>query len=221
MSEMTVSPLAPEPVNPDYAPLVDALADRGYVVLDHWLSPDLVNALREELQSLSDSALTPAAIGRGSVQHIESSIRRDRTRWLNGGSAPQQQFLTLLERLRLEINRTLFMGLFEVEAHYAWYPPGAFYARHYDAFAGGDSNRVLSCVFYLNNEWQAADGGELVICDRADRELCRVPPEAGRAVMFLSEQFPHEVLPARRDRYSIAAWYRVNSSHAQRVDPPR
>jgi SM-20-related protein len=37
----------------------------------------------------------------------------------------------------------------------------------------------------------------------------------------LSEDHLHEVLPTQRDRYSIAGWYRVNSSNANRVDPPK
>lgn len=34
----------------------------------------------------------------------------------------------------------------------------------------------------------------------------------GTLVVFLSEEFEHEVLPAKRDRYSIAGWFRVNPS---------
>ncbi|MET0091118.1 MAG: hypothetical protein ABW068_14070, partial [Candidatus Thiodiazotropha sp.] len=36
-----------------------------------------------------------------------------------------------------------------------------------------------------------------------------------------SERFPHEVLPAQRDRYSIAGWYRVINNQQGRIDPPR
>lgn len=39
-------------------------------------------------------------------------------------------------------------------------------------------------------------------------------------MLFLSEEFPHEVLPASRERYSIAGWFRVNGNGAGRVDPP-
>ena len=34
-------------------------------------------------------------------------------------------------------------------------------------------------------------------------------------------EFPHEVLPAMRDRYAIAGWFRLNSSIANNIDPPR
>jgi SM-20-related protein len=81
---------------------------------------------------------------------------------------------------------------------------------------------VLSVVVYLNSDWAADDGGELVLYkDAEDRERLRVTPLAGTLVVFLSEDFPHEVLPAKRDRFSIAGWYRVNASSSDTLDPPR
>jgi SM-20-related protein len=49
----------------------------------------------------------------------------------------------------------------------------------------------------------------------------RVVPLHGTVVVFLSEEFPHEVLPAHRDRHSIAGWFRVNASIGNAIDPPR
>ncbi|WP_255856521.1 2OG-Fe(II) oxygenase [Marinobacterium rhizophilum] len=49
----------------------------------------------------------------------------------------------------------------------------------------------------------------------------RVEPCYGTLVVFLSDRFPHEVLPARRQRLSLAGWYRVNNSLGGIVDPPR
>ena len=81
---------------------------------------------------------------------------------------------------------------------------------------------MVSTVVYLNQNWGAEDGGELVLYrDDADQEGIKVTPLMGTIVVFLSEEFPHEVLPANRDRFSIAGWYRVNGSTAARVDPPR
>ncbi|HDX9011350.1 TPA: 2OG-Fe(II) oxygenase, partial [Aeromonas dhakensis] len=51
--------------------------------------------------------------------------------------------------------------------------------------------------------------------------LMDVSPRGGRLVLFLSEEFPHEVLPANQERYSIAGWFRVNGSGNGRLDPPR
>jgi SM-20-related protein len=40
----------------------------------------------------------------------------------------------------------------------------------------------------------------------------RVLPNYGKIVIFISDQFPHEVLAAERDRYSIAGWFRTDRS---------
>jgi SM-20-related protein len=57
--------------------------------------------------------------------------------------------------------------------------------------------------------------------DEFDAQGLKVIPALGTLAIFLSEEFPHEVLPTHRDRYSIAGWYRINASSADRVDPPR
>ncbi|MFW5816629.1 MAG: 2OG-Fe(II) oxygenase [Wenzhouxiangella sp.] len=119
------------------------------------------------------------------------------------------------------LNRRLFLGLFEFEAHYAHYPAGAFYRRHVDSFQGA-ANRVVSLVAYLNADWRDDDGGELVLYEAAGRtRLATLAPRAGRVVLFMSEELPHEVLPARRERLSIAGWFRLNASIAGQIDPPR
>ena len=99
------------------------------------------------------------------------------------------------------------LGLTRFESHFAHYSPGSFYRRHLDAFKG-DSNRTLSVVFYLNPEWQPHHGGELVLYDNAGLELGRFPPTQGALAVYLSEEFPHEVLRTESDRYSIAGWFR-------------
>ena len=35
-----------------------------------------------------------------------------------------------------------------------------------------------------------------------------MPPAAGTLVVFMSGDFPHEVLPASRERLSLTGWYR-------------
>jgi SM-20-related protein len=116
-------------------------------------------------------------------------------------------FLERLDTLRVALNRRLFLGLGEVEAHYAAYPPGGGYARHRDRFRDSDA-RVVSLVTYLNEDWNADDGGALRLY--FDEEGCdagvEVAPSRG-SVCFLSE-LEHEVLPARCERMSIAAWFR-------------
>jgi len=107
--------------------------------------------------------------------------------------------------LRAALNQKLLLGLESYEAHLAVYPPGAFYARHRDHFAGTTS-RVLTTTLYLNEDWDAEDGGEIRLF-LPDRELV-LPPLGGRLLFFLAQEIEHEVLPARRERWSWTGWYR-------------
>lgn len=122
---------------------------------------------------------------------------------------PVQHYLMQMESIQRAVNREFFLGLFEYEAHFACYEKGAFYKKHLDAFKENVTRR-LTTVLYLNDEWTPQDGGELVIYDLDDNQLATVAPQGGRLVVFLSEQFPHEVLPTHKERISIAGWFRVN-----------
>lgn len=191
---------------------INALADTGWAVTHALVSPELAVQLRREAIDLHENGyLSRAGVGRAEDHALLSSIRRDKTKWLSRESAVQAAYLDVMEEVRLAVNSSLFMGLFSYEAHFAAYEPGAFYKRHMDAFKGA-RNRVLSSVFYLNEDWLVEDGGALAIyADETSTEIADlVVPELGTLVLFLSEDIPHEVLPANRDRYSIAGWFRVN-----------
>ena len=134
-------------------------------------------------------------------------IRGDSTCWLTEPLFDaERRLLDDLERLRLHLNREAFLGLVEHELHYAWYPPGAGYARHVDQLRGRDLRR-LSLIVYLNENWTPRAGGELRLFD--DREGCRdIEPVAGRFVCFLTEGREHAVLSTQADRLSITGWFR-------------
>ncbi len=191
---------------------INQLADTGWVVTRTVVPPELSRALRVEAETLhSEAMLERAGIGRAGDHAIKSEIRRDKTRWLSRDEEIQARYLDVMETVRLAVNEALYLGLFSYEAHFAVYEPGAFYKRHMDSFKGA-RNRVLSTVFYLNENWNESDGGALAIFDREDAKdaVELVLRELGTLVIFLSEDIPHEVLPAMRDRYSIAGWFRVN-----------
>ncbi len=173
--------------------------------------------LLERARTISD--YVPAGIGRGDNYRGDVRVRSDRVHWLESEHPADVEWLALMEELRQAINRRLFLGLFEFEAHYACYPPGSCYKRHVDAFRG-QGNRVLSVVFYLNPSWQPADGGELVLYTGEDPGGLWLMPHGGTLAVFLSEDFDHEVLPAVRTRYSIAGWFRVNATTGEILDPP-
>jgi SM-20-related protein len=190
--------------------IIDGLIRDGFAVEPGWLSSTLVTALRREVRRRDQRGeFTEAAIGRGSVHHQNERIRRDRTLWLDGGTLAQLRLLEEFEALRLDINRQLYLGLFDLEAHFALYPPGGFYRRHLDAFRG-DNPRVVSVVLYLNPRWRQEHGGCLRLWSAPDAvsPVLDVPPRAGTLVCFLSERIPHEVLAAHADRISIAGWFR-------------
>lgn len=206
--------------------LFDAIAsdlrNTGYSIQAHALSPGISSRLRQEAQAAqAGRTLKAAGIGRHTGFTSNAAIRRDEIAWIEGETEIQKQWLNWCSHLQLHMNRQLMLGLFSFESHYAHYAPGAFYKKHVDAFKG-QANRMLSVVAYLNPNWNTENGGELVIYSehQANQEVVRVSPQEGTVVVFLSEEFPHEVLPAKVDRYSIAGWYRLNTSTGQRVDPP-
>jgi SM-20-related protein len=205
-----------------FARIAAAIEQQGYLVLDGALPPDLVDRLFLRLSQFDDEQLDRAGIGREDERRLNRFVRTDETRWLEPGDPVDGGFLAWMEQLRLGINRRLFLGLFDYEAHYARYAPGAFYRRHRDAFADGTSNRVLSTVLYLNPGWGVDDGGEMMLYADDDLSLLQtVRPTYGRLAVFLSERFPHEVLPAGRTRLSIAGWFRLNPSSSALADPDR
>lgn len=213
---------------PELTPIADAarfdaiaagLAARGYAIVDNALPAALTDALFIHFKSLAPDDFHSAGIGRQRDHQFNRFVRNDAISWLDGSHAASRDYLAWMEALRLALNRRLFLGLFDFECHYAWYARGSFYRKHYDAFKGR-SRRVVSTVFYLNPTWSPAYGGELVMYNAQDRKLEHVIPCYGRLVVFLSEQFAHEVLPVNKPRYSIAGWFRLNNSIGGRIDPP-
>ncbi|MFM2595010.1 2OG-Fe(II) oxygenase [Vibrio harveyi] len=186
--------------------LIDALSTHGYYIWDDFISQEEVAELRD---CIPDD-WKKARIGRNDdVTRIET-IRSDKIQWLKRDmGAPVASFLDKMEEIRLEANRHFFLGLFEYEAHFAKYEKGDFYQKHLDCFKGNE-NRRLTTVFYMNESWSEEDAGELVVYDLNDNKIATIPPRSGRLFVFLSEQFPHEVLPTNAERFSIAGWFRIN-----------
>jgi SM-20-related protein len=152
-------------------------------------------------------ALRPAAIGRGAERALAPAVRGDLVRWIDP-SAPtrgEARVLGRVERLRCGLNERLQLGAFDLELHWALYPPGAAYARHVDQARSSDA-RVVSLVLYLNPDWRVEDGGALRL--HLAPEPIDVLPEAGTLVAFRSEGLAHEVLAARRDRLALTGWLR-------------
>ena len=216
MTQMTENTALEEQLIDDIA---EALAERGFIHLQHLLPQWLVVQLMHEAKRLAAFEFKPAGIGRNNSQQLNTQVRTDSTLWLSNNSVIQQAYLDWMEQLRMGLNRRLFMGLFDFECHFSHYSTGDFYQRHLDAFKGR-SNRILSSVFYLNPHWSENDGGELLLyADEQPSPLLIVPPRFNSGILFLSDVFPHEVLASQCDRFSIAGWYRVNNQSTEHVDP--
>ncbi|WP_287031194.1 2OG-Fe(II) oxygenase [Pseudomonas sp. UBA6310] len=198
---------------PSLQALIDDLAVQGWSQQPAFLPQSLTAELAQECRSRAAAGeLAPAAIGRAAGQAIVEGIRGDRILWIEGGqSAACEQFLEAMEALRQALNRQLFLGLEELECHFAFYAPGAYYLRHFDRFRDDDL-RTITVVFYLNPDWLPEQGGALRLYLDESRSL-DVLPEAGTLACFVSAEFAHEVLPASRDRLSLTGWFRRRSDN--------
>jgi SM-20-related protein len=187
------------------------IADNGYSIKPNALPIELAKKLSARSQAISDTHFKAAGIGRSSELMLNNEIRSDEICWIVGDSDLGASWFDWVEGLKQYVNRTLFLGLDEFESHFAHYSEGDFYQKHKDAFHG-ESNRILTLVAYLNEDWSEDCGGELLVYpDDSDEVIAKVIPHFGTIVVFMSEEFPHEVLPAKCDRYSIATWFRRKS----------
>lgn len=196
----------------DIAEISYQLEHTGYIVLAKPLVDDLLAELFTRCHDDDPSRFHAAQVGRGAVKKRIDSIRGDVINWLDADNSTDQAYLACMEDLRLGLNASLYLGLFDYECHYAIYGEGDGYAKHLDALQG-KRNRILTTVLYLNEDWQACDGGELVVFEpTGESVIATVKPTFGTMIIFLSESFPHEVLFSHATRRSIAGWFRVSGS---------
>src|SRR5271165_228067 len=180
------------------------LSAAGLFIRDQFIAPWQVRSLADCAQAREKRGEFAAArIGSDARRQRRADIRGDFTCWLREPLHPvERMLLEELEQLRLELNREAYLGLFELELHYACYPPGAGYARHVDQPRGA-GERQLSLALYLNEGWEPPAGGLLRMFDAHDG-FRDIEPIAGRLVCFLTAGREHAVLPASRERWSIS-----------------
>lgn len=185
--------------------LVDQLAEKGYGLIDHFFSPEQVNAVIDRFQNLSEEGeFKKAGIGKMQNFAVDKSVRGDYIRWINPNDMTEvtANYVGKMRQLMNYLNYTCFLGLKDFEAHFAMYPAGTFYKRHADRFHQ-NAHRVISTVCYLNKDWEEKDGGQLRMF-LPEKEF-DIAPLSGRMVCFRSE-IEHEVRITTRPRYSITGW---------------
>lgn len=183
---------------------MDELAANDYVVIDHFLEENDLAHIKQILENhYQGGEFKKASIGAG--KEIDKTIRGDFVYWLNKEGAEKQvkAYLDGMDELILLLNRYCFLSISSKEFHFAVYPQGTFYKKHIDQFKGRD-NRLISVVFYLNENWQVGNGGELKIY--RDSQDVVVQPIENRLVLFKSDVVEHEVLLSHAERKSITGW---------------
>jgi SM-20-related protein len=190
--------------------IMDDIARQGWSVTPDFIPLQVIEKLAgETLQLKQEHALRPAGVGKGAKHAVNTEIRGDFILWLEQPdlTVAQRDYLAWLEELRMAANAGLQLGLFEFEGHLASYPSGSFYRKHLDCFQN-DSLRTLTCILYLNHNWNIVDGGQLRLYLDQEKHI-DVLPQGGTLVTFLSDRFWHEVLPASRERMSITGWFKT------------
>ena len=184
--------------------ILDDLDQHGFSIIDQAYSQDYQQAVVQEcLEHLGQ--FRNAAIQNGVV----SNIRSDHILWLKPELGVSDQHVQTLACLGQSLNRAFYLGIKDVEAHFACYNAGEFYALHRDN-PQGKNGRMISSVFYLHDTWQEDWGGELRLQDKHG-EWHIIQPKPNRIALFQSDLL-HEVLQSKQQRLSITAWLRSDST---------
>lgn len=187
----------------DIDQILDDLDQYGFSMIDHAYTQDYVHELNHECMTHL-TEFRNAGIQNGVV----SSIRSDHILWIDEKLKIAQQHIHNLNLLIEQLNRAFFLGIKDVEAHFACYNAGEFYALHRDN-PQGKNGRIISTVYYLHPTWQDDWGGELRLQDKLGHWQT-IQPKANRLAIFQSDLL-HEVLEAKQQRLSITAWLRSDS----------
>jgi len=165
------------------------------------------NSHLSALLPLFAAEFSPAAVGKNLERQIIEEIRGDWIKWIDPLDPPHelQSQIEYLRELQNKLNQQCYLGLQDFECHLAKFRPGTFYKKHLDRFEK-DSSRSISFIFYLHQEWKETDGGELVLYDKNIQEVQTILPAPGSLIVFLSEDFPHEVKICSRERRSLTGW---------------
>lgn len=182
-----------------------ALSSTGWAVVPNFLSAEQVAALNIIIQNRQPEFLA-AGVGRKENAAVQVQVRGDSTLWVERGDVEMTATQQRMDLLQGKLNRELFLGLQELEWHFAKYPVGSFYSRHLDQHRDQDS-RLITIVLYLNQTWQESDGGQLRMYLQPGVSV-DIVPYGGTLVVFRSDLFEHEVLPALVERRSLTGWYR-------------
>lgn len=184
---------------------MDQLSQDDYLVVDDFISEELFETITDYFDNLMQKdRFSKAAIGEAGNRQVEASVRGDFIYWLDRERDRKlSELFNLVDELIANIRRYCYLSISDFEFHLAHYPAGTRYEKHVDQFHGR-TNRILSVLVYLNENWKPEDAGELKIY-RPDSDVL-IEPLARRLVVFRSDTVEHEVLKTNSSRKSLTGW---------------
>lgn len=190
----------------DFEGLIAGFMENKIGVSEHFLSEGLCEHLASNLLLLhEDNELLPAGVGNDSLLLHSQLIRKDRIYWLDKkhNDPYENEFFKKMDAFVAYLNATCYANIRSYEFHYSLYEAGDFYIKHLDQFQD-NASRQYSMISYLNPDWEARDGGELLVYQTGSGQ--KIAPTQGKTVFFKSSVLEHEVLPTHKRRMSIAGW---------------
>ena len=184
--------------------ILDDLDQHGFSIVDDAYSSEYQHAVSQECLSHLNE-FRNAAIQNGVV----NNIRSDHILWLQPEFQISHLHIQTLQQFSQILNRAFYLGIKDVEAHFACYHAGEFYTLHRDN-PQDKNGRMISSVYYLHEQWQADWGGELRLQDKHGQWHI-IQPKPNRMALFQSDLL-HEVLISKQQRLSITAWLRSDTS---------
>lgn len=187
---------------------LESLHNRGYFVRDNVLSDRDFLEVRQYAQSLCDEGrLNPARIGNN---QLDANLRGDSIFWLDRTHPRLDGVFQVFDSLRNYLQDEAFIKIESVQYQLAHYPPGSVgYHKHRDTSPYATSvgpKRKYTNIFYLNQNYISAHGGQLGLFTKVDDVKVEIEPVGNRIVTFES-QLEHEVLPTHSSRLAITAWF--------------
>lgn len=196
-------------MNEQFDLLIDSYLNEHIGIAPAFISKELSTGLQQNIIRLQkDEMMTAAGIGNEEVKDANQKMRTDKIYWLDKkhDNPFEKEFLQHTENFIERLNNTCYAGINACEFHYAVYEEGSFYKRHKDQFKNND-HRKFSLITYLNEDWLAADGGQLQVYQ--NNTMQQIQPQSQTAVFFKSDETEHEVIKANRSRMSITGWLKI------------
>lgn len=180
-----------------------AIADFGYWSCSSVFDKESLSTLVAQTKAPAQD-LRPAKIGKRVKKRIEKKIRSDLISWQEPSEDHLNSYYSLLQIINERLRQGLFLPIKRTETQLALFPKGGFYLRHKDQH-DGSANRLITLVFYLNENWSKLSGGELVLY--LDNETKIIEPMMNHIVVFRSD-IEHEVKFSNDIRKSLSSWFR-------------